>query len=163
LILLGFSCLFWLGLLTATKRQNNIGGIYLALALATVLGLANVHVLFRLQATSVGPLALQLVATVSYLVGGFAAAYWDRGSTENFNVPLTHLDALYFAVGTFTTAGTGNIAAISDSARGVQTLQMTLGLGVVVFAASVVVTRYTSAPRMAPGRGMGTKDDAEPH
>lgn len=49
-------------------------------------------------------------------------------STRNFSIRLSHLDAFYFALGTLTIAGTGNISAVSETARGIQVLQMGLAL-----------------------------------
>jgi hypothetical protein len=55
---------------------------------------------------------------------------------------LTHLDAIYFAVGTFSTAGTGNIVAISESARFIQTAEMIVGMVFVLLTVAAVVGRY---------------------
>jgi hypothetical protein len=85
---------------------------------------------------------LSLLFVFSLLLQFFSYIYWSYGTTTNFNTPLTHLDSLYFALGTLTTAGTGNIVAISETARRLQTLQMVLDLGLVLFAVSLVVARY---------------------
>jgi hypothetical protein len=42
------------------------------------------------------------------------------------------------------TAGTGNISAVSQVARGLQTLQMILGIGFAVFAVSLAVAGISS-------------------
>jgi hypothetical protein len=47
----------------------------------------------------------------------FSYIYWAHGTAKDFSVSLTHLDAFYFALGTFTTAGTGNISDQRNSAR----------------------------------------------
>lgn len=65
------------------------------------------------------------------------------GSTSNFSIYLSRLDAVYFAVGTLTTAGTGNISATSDLARGLQTIQMALDLVLVVFAVGLILPRLS--------------------
>jgi hydrogenase maturation factor len=75
----------------------------------------------------------------SILVATFSTLYWNYGSAANFSVSLTRLDAVYFAIGTLTTAGTGTIAAISQTARGIQTVQMILDLVLVVFAVTLVL------------------------
>src|ERR1700733_14173163 len=72
--------------------------------------------------------ALISVFAISQLLQFFSFVYWRYGDQTNFNHPLTHLDSFYFAVGTLTTAGTGNISAVSETARRIQTLQMLLGL-----------------------------------
>jgi bacteriorhodopsin len=66
------------------------------------------------------------------------------GTTSNFSVQLSHLDAIYFSVGTLTTAGTGNIVATSEIARGIQTIQMILDLILVVFAVTLVLSALSS-------------------
>ena len=64
--------------------------------------------------------------------------------TETFTI-----DAIYFAIGTLTTAGTGNISATSETARGIQTMQMILGLVLITFAVTIVIGRLSSGSRLA--------------
>ena len=79
-------------------------------------------------------------------------------AVSNFTEPLTRTDALYFSVSTFTTVGFGDIAAKSESARLVVTVQMLLDLlllGVVVRVFSNAVKRSherQTAPHPAAGR-----------
>jgi hypothetical protein len=80
----------------------------------------------------------------SVLIALFSTLYWDYGTASNFSTTLSRLDAIYFAVGTLTTAGTGDLVARSDTARVIQTVQMILGLLLVVFAVSIVLTALTS-------------------
>jgi hypothetical protein len=79
-----------------------------------------------------------LVCTLSFIVVLCANWYWHYGTKENFTQPLTRLDAIYFAVGTFGTS-TGNILATSETARALQTIQMALDVAVVLFAIGMVV------------------------
>jgi hypothetical protein len=94
---------------------------------------------------SLSSIALTLIFSVVYFLAFFSALYWSYGTSSNFNVPLTHFDALYFALGTLSTAGTGTINATSELARGLQAAQMTLDLALVVFALGLVVARFTSS------------------
>lgn len=71
----------------------------------------------------------------------FSLVYWAYGTAKNFSVPLTRLDALYFTIGTLSSAGTGNLAPASQLARGIQTLQMILDLGFILVAVTLVVAR----------------------
>ena len=80
------------------------------------------------------------------LTGSFSFLYWSYGSLVNFSTSLTRLDAVYFALGTLTTAGTGNISATSEASRFIQSLQMFLDLGLMVLAVSLVIARFTSSP-----------------
>src|SRR4051812_3071220 len=47
---------------------------------------------------------------ITTILFGFAGAYVMLGTTEDFNSNLTHLDALYFSLVTFTTTGFGDIS-----------------------------------------------------
>jgi hypothetical protein len=77
------------------------------------------------------------------LLIGFAGFYWRFGTTVNFNVTLSRLDALYFALGTLTTAGTGSITPISQLARGLVSIQMILDLMLVAVATTIVIARLS--------------------
>jgi NhaP-type Na+/H+ or K+/H+ antiporter len=115
--------------------------------------------------------AILLLATLSIIVVSFATAYYSlRG--HSFNEPLTHIDALYMAVGTLSTAGSGSLGAISQAARGFQTIEMAVGMVAVVFTLSILVARFSSVwseqtdgPRRRPGgravRRGNTGRDAE--
>src|SRR5262249_46596857 len=71
---------------------------------------------------------------VALLIGQFSIWYLGRGGSDDWNIPLTRLDALLVALGTFTTAGTSGITPRSEYARGLVTTQLAVG----VFAAIVV-------------------------
>jgi Ion channel len=86
-----------------------------------------------------------MLNTVLLINVTFALIYYDYGTPSDFNRPLSHLDAIYFTVGTFTTAGTGNVIAISERARFVQTLQMIFDFILVVFIIVIVLSRLTSS------------------
>ncbi len=77
------------------------------------------------------PLFLILFATTYYLMGDAAV--------DTFSEPLTKLDALYFTVTVFATVGFGDITAVSQTARGVVTVQMVGGLVLVGLIARVIV------------------------
>lgn len=94
---------------------------------------------------------LNIEATFSVLIAIFSILYWNYGSIPNFSSNLSHLDAIYFAVGTLTTAGTGSISAESEIARGIQTIQMVLDLALIVFAVAVVLTALTSSRQASRG------------
>jgi hypothetical protein len=98
----------------------------------------------RSRSSNLGIAAVFFMSVFFFLVGNFSYVYWSYGSTANFSVSLTRLDAIYFAIGTLTTAGTGNINATSELMRGIQALQMVLDLGLVVVALGVLVARLSS-------------------
>ncbi|MFW0783067.1 potassium channel family protein [Gordonia sp. CPCC 206044] len=78
-----------------------------------------------------------LVALAAFYIVTFATAYFlmsDYGQSS-FNERLTRVDALYFCLTVFTTTGFGDIAATSQAARVVVSIQMAstlvlLGLGI---------------------------------
>jgi hypothetical protein len=71
---------------------------------------------------------------IALLIGQFSIWYLAHGGPADWNVPLTRLDSLMVALGTFTTAGSGGITPQSEFARGLVTTQM----GVDVLAAVVL-------------------------
>jgi Ion channel len=89
--------------------------------------------------------AVIVLFTFITLINLFSVLYWQYGSRANFNIPLSHLDAVYFTLGTLSTAGTGNIVATSETSRAIQSLQMGVGFGVILLAAGILVSRLASA------------------
>ena len=81
------------------------------------------------------------LAFSSYLLL-FTAIYWTYGTRKNFSISLSHFDAFYVALGNLTTAGTGNISAISEQARAIQALQMILDFALIAIVFSLILTRY---------------------
>jgi hypothetical protein len=71
----------------------------------------------------------------------FSVLYWQYGSKLNFNIKLSRFDAIYFTLGTLSTAGTGNIVAISETARVIQALQMGVDIGLMVLLVGILVSR----------------------
>jgi voltage-gated potassium channel len=93
------------------------------------------------------PLAAGLAFTFKLAISAFTQGYWQIGTTSNFSASLSRLDAVYFTLGVMSTAGTGSIAPVSQLARGLVALQMTLDLILIVVAAAVVVTRLAEGSR----------------
>jgi hypothetical protein len=83
------------------------------------------------------------VFSLSTLLQYFSYLYWNIGNKSNFNHPLSHLDALYFSIGTFTTAGTGKLAAESESAIRLQTVQMALDFAFLSVAVALLFIRFS--------------------
>jgi hypothetical protein len=54
---------------------------------------------------------LIVVYVFSELLQAFSFLYWSYGGGHNFNLRLSHLDSLYFSLGTLSPAGKGNIGA----------------------------------------------------
>jgi Ion channel len=90
-------------------------------------------------------LGIGFLATFSTIVTAFSVFYWQLGYPPNFNIELSILDAVYFAVGTLSTAGTGNIVATSEAVRAIQTVQMIVDFGLILLVAGIFVARLTSS------------------
>lgn len=74
---------------------------------------------------------------------GFAYVYFYAGSRSNFRPDLNHVDAIYVAVGTLTTAGISGITPISGTARAVMTVQMVVDVVLLVGGVTLVLAKVT--------------------
>lgn len=63
------------------------------------------------------------------------------GTTHNFSERLTHVDALYFTLTTFSTVGFGDIHPMSQGARLAVSIQIVLDTLLVVVAVGVAIGR----------------------
>lgn len=127
--------------------QGTFTGLYVIIPSAiTIIGITYVLISVT-RFVSMPETALMLLFGLSSLVGNFSILYWNYGSPVNFTAYLTRLDAVYFAVGTLTTAGTGNVSAISQLARGLQGLQMAVDIGFILFAVALAVTQISARVR----------------
>jgi hypothetical protein len=104
--------------------------------------------------------ALSTSFTLFVLV--FAVTYYllNKNGTNVFTQPITRLDSLYFVVTVFGTVGFGDIAARSETARAIVTVQILgdiLFVGVAVRAVVEAVRRGLahSGPHEGPGTGAG--------
>lgn len=102
-------------------------------AVVLILGLLLVAALVAWQAQSIIKAdyprlrAIQALSTsVPLFLLLFSATYYllDSSQGDAFNEPLSRLDALYFTITVFATVGFGDIAAHSQPARVLVTLQM---------------------------------------
>jgi Ion channel len=124
--------------------QSTFTGLYVIVPSAiTVIGITYVLISVT-RFSSMPEKALMLLFGFALLVGNFSILYWNYGTTGNFTEHLTRLDAVYFAIGTLTTAGTGNVSAVSQLARGLQALQMALDIGFLVFVVALAVAEIFS-------------------
>ena len=126
---------YWITFFSLQRSQGR-GGQAIAISIV----IASIVLLLSTRDTIFG-ITVALIYTFSSLIYLFSILYWGYGSATNFSIQLTRLDAIYFAIGTLTTAGTGNISATSDLARGLQALQMGLDFMIVVFAVALVTPR----------------------
>lgn len=101
--------------------------------------------------------ALLLVVPTLLLVFAFTYASLSDVGPENFTEPLSRIDAIYFSTTVLGTVGFGDIAAKSDEARLLVTIQILVGLGSAVGlarlflgAADINTTRRHAATTDAP-------------
>lgn len=109
---------------------------------------------------------LLLIALIGVFAGTDMQAAHDHpsgASDQCFSVGLQHRDgsvggqlrtwdALYFATGTLTTAGTGSIAPLSTRCRGMVTVQTAIGATVILLGIGGVVTRLLQSPLLTGER-----------
>jgi hypothetical protein len=85
---------------------------------------------------------LRFLLIAFILIFTFAFIYWLLGSSDNFSfnntnstqTNLSFIDALYFAIGTHTTIGYGDIASKSQLLRGITIIQIMLLIIQITFA-----------------------------
>lgn len=87
--------------------------------------------------------ALVLAYGFAVLLETFTLVHWSHGSSRDFSMPLSHFDAFYFALGTLTT-GSGNVSAISEASRRIQTTQMVIDLVFIGFIVALLMARYSA-------------------
>jgi hypothetical protein len=82
-----------------------------------------------------------LAVTVPLFLLLFAGAYavMEHLARASFGQPLTHTDALYFAVTVFSTVGFGDIAPRTEAARILVTIQMIMDLVIIGLAIQAIV------------------------
>jgi hypothetical protein len=128
-----------------TTFAIEFGIALLLLALATA---RQVQQILRSQAPRLQ--AVQAIAVgLPLLVLLFAATYVliDNDAPQSFTEPINRTDALYFTVTVFSTVGFGDIAARSQLARIIVTVQMIVGLVAVGLVAKVMLGAVQEAMR----------------
>jgi hypothetical protein len=99
--------------------------------------------------------AVLALHTFLLILVSFATLYWTIGTTANFGINLSRLDAVYSALGMLTTAGTGDIVPVSQLARGFVSGQMFFDFVFVVVALALVLTKWAkSLAKRRPGRSL---------
>ena len=82
-----------------------------------------------------------LAFSIPLFVLSFSVVYFlmERSAPQAFTEPMTRLDALYFTVTVLSTVGFGDIAASSEAARAVTTVQMVADLVLIGFVVRVML------------------------
>lgn len=116
--------------------------ILLAFELAIAMGVS-AFIVVKGRSSSWIWLSVAAINAVAAVLLGSATAYFWTGDTSNWNITLTHLDALYVAMGTFTTAGTSGITPISEHGRALVIVQMSVDVVVSVLVLGIFASRLT--------------------
>jgi hypothetical protein len=149
----------WYGFFSQSERVGAGPTLIVVYVVVVLIGIVSLVALSR-RSFSVARLTLSLANVILLTIGAFATLYWQSGTKSNFTVALTHLDAVYFALGTLSTAGTGSVSATSQTARLIVSAQMALDLVLLLFAAGIVVARWQERlplrdPQSRIGAGAG--------
>jgi voltage-gated potassium channel len=86
---------------------------------------------------------VSIINGFSTIVLAFSTIYWTIGTKANFGMELSRVDAIYFALGTLTTAGTGTIVPTSGLARAIVSGQMIVDFVFVAAAVTIAITRWS--------------------
>jgi hypothetical protein len=125
---------------TRDPAKATISGVAYIIILLIVLPLVWLAVSKRFRPVVTG---IVLAYGFVILLETFTLAYWLNGTSRNFGIPLSHFDAFYFALGTLTT-GTGNVSAMTEASRRIQTTQMVIDLVFIGFIVALLMARYSS-------------------
>ncbi len=90
------------------------------------------------------------VYSIAILIGFFASLYLGSGSPDDWSRRLSQLDAVTLAMGTFTTAGTYGVTPMSETARGLVTLQMGVDVIATVVIFGLLAARLTELRTKLP-------------
>ena len=141
-------------LLPGSVHTTPLTAVIFVLALGAFAVLVGFEVRSVLRATYPALRALEVIALLApvFLVV-FSITYLRMSQTneQSFNLPLDHINALYFTVVTFATVGYGDIVARTDSARLVVMIQIILDLAFI----GLVVRLLLSAVQRRLGRPIG--------
>lgn len=133
----------WLLDFGITRRNGHDDiGLYIAVALSAFL--ISTTIWLAVTNAPAGAIAINGLATISNVLALFTGVYYNIGGQGDFNHTLSHLDAVYVALGTATTAGTGDLVAKSQTARLVQTCQMGTDFALLGIALTIAVTAIMS-------------------
>jgi voltage-gated potassium channel len=130
----------------------------LALLVLTAVAAYQVRAILRSHRPAIRGIEAVAVTVPLFLIL-FAAAYFlvSQADSANFSQsPLTRTDTLYFTVTTFATVGFGDIAATSQLARALVTVQMILDLIVL----GAVIRVFIGAVQLARQKPTAAASDA---
>ncbi len=152
----------WWTFATSTHRSALGLGPTIALAVASF-AILLIPVMRAGQGWPTGTLIVLVMGALSYLIELFANLYWNSGTRANWGAPLSHIDAVYIALGTLTTAGSGRLSPATDAVRRLVTLQLCVEVLLVPIVVGIVVYGVTERIRGRVARlaTQGGEDEAQ--
>jgi voltage-gated potassium channel len=140
-------------LLPLDRFSTGVAVTVLIIALVAFIGLVAFQVRSIIRSPFPGMRALESLAiSLPLFLLVFASTYLVMAtmSASSFTQPLTHTDALYFAVTVFSTVGFGDITAKTETARLVVTGQMIADLVVLGLGAKIILGAITQGRQRQP-------------
>jgi hypothetical protein len=137
-------CLVWLAFFFIWVQRGTPGVVLIPICI--LIGVIVVGAIF-FHIRKIDDLQLVFISLINIfflIIIDFGYLYWGFGTRANFNITLSHFDAIYFALGTLTTVGAGSIEATSETARVIQSAQMFIDVALVLFAAGLIIGRASS-------------------
>jgi ABC-type multidrug transport system fused ATPase/permease subunit len=154
-----FSAVFWIAEFNESQRVPD-GLFNVIVGIALVCSFIALVILFIWRRASGFTVAVLLAFTFSVFLLYFSSFYWSSGSVKNFSEPLSHLDSLYFTLGTMG-GGTGNLWAVSESARLIQSVQMILDFALILFTVGIVISRYSGRASASARRNDAKQEEGD--
>ena len=159
LILAGSFLLYFLIPVDGFNEKNPLAA-WIRLSVVVLAFLAVLALQVRLVIFASVPQVRAVEAVVESVVAFvllFALLYLSISTSDPsmFSEPLNRIDALYFTASTFSTVGFGDIVATSSLTRGLVSLQMIVGLGVLGMIAKLAF-RAAKHGLNSAGRGAET-------
>lgn len=137
----------FLGYFVTSEERGGVGLLVPVMTVIAAVFQGALLVRYVRLSMPVWSMMLQATNMLFVVILGFANLYYRAGDKVNWTEPLSRLDAVYVALGTFSTAGTGSVAPTSETARALVTAQMGADIVVGVIALSLVAARLAEARR----------------
>jgi hypothetical protein len=130
-------------LVGANQDPKEVIGVFAVVLVALWSGFHSV--LSGEQALAV--IARRVAGLAGYVLWSFSTLYFELGTHGFVGAPLSRVDAAYFALGTFSTAGTGSIAPLSQGARALVAVQYAVDVLFVAGVLGILIGRLSSRHR----------------
>jgi hypothetical protein len=128
---------------TRTWNATSVGAVIFSVLLLALMAFVIGSQAIRGTA-SLQHIAVSALTMLSLVLVNASIVYYSIGGRHNWNVRLSHVNALLVSVGTLTTAGTAGITPRSELARGLLVGQMVIDFAVVTVVIGLVLQRLAT-------------------